>query len=145
MRHLIIYGIILALLLIMMQFVQYRLLIIRHADTWYTGVVALVCCAAGIWAGLRWHRRQAPLPETNTPDLNVEMGHAAIIKLGITPRELEVLRHIANGLSNQQIADTMYVSLNTVKTHTSHVFAKLDVQRRTQAIQKAKELGILGT
>ncbi len=63
--------------------------------------------------------------------------------LGITPREIEVLRLMAEGLSNQEIADRMFVSLNTVKTHSSNVFSKLDVQRRTQAIQKAKDLGIL--
>ena len=63
---------------------------------------------------------------------------------GLTPRELEVLQLIAQGLSNQEIADRLFLSLNTVKTHTSNVFSKLDVQRRTQAIQKAKELGLLG-
>lgn len=71
---------------------------------------------------------------------------AVLEQLGITPRELEVLEWMARGLSNQEIAAQMFVSLNTVKTHASNVFAKLGVQRRTQAIQQAKELGIeLGT
>ena len=68
----------------------------------------------------------------------------ALSDWNITPREYEVLQLIAQGLSNQEIAERLFLSLNTVKTHTSNVFSKLDVQRRTQAIQKAKELGLLG-
>jgi DNA-binding NarL/FixJ family response regulator len=147
MRRIILYGIVLALLLVFMQYVQYRVLFIRHADSLYTGIVALVCCVVGIWAGLRWTYRYVP---QNTNEMErprapypYPINDLTITQLGITPREMEVLRLMASGLSNQEIADKMFVSLNTVKTHTSNIFSKLDVQRRTQAIQKAKELGIL--
>jgi two-component system, NarL family, response regulator LiaR len=145
MRRIILYSIVLALLLIFMQYVQYRVLLIRHADSLYTGIVALICCAVGIWAGLRWtHKHEhSKSNESITPEVSYTINEAALTQLGITPREIEVLRHMAAGLSNQEIADKMFVSLNTIKTHGSNVFSKLAVQRRTQAIQKAKDLGIL--
>lgn len=149
MRRIILYSIILGLLLVLMQYVQYRFLFIRRADSVYTGIVAAVCCAAGIWGGWRWNyaRRNTPAPETShlLPDSAVTDTNAddIIAHLGLTPREVEVLQYIAKGLSNQEIADTMFVSLNTVKTHISNVFSKLDVQRRTQAIQKVKSMGLL--
>lgn len=145
MRQILLYGLILGLLLAFMQFIQYRLVFIQHAESVYTGLVALVCCIAGIWAGhkiaSKWNPQSAepaPLvPATAVPDEKV------LARWNITPRELEVLQLIAQGLSNQEIAGRLFLSLNTVKTHTSNVFSKLDVQRRTQAIQKAKELGLL--
>ena len=144
MRQIILYSISLALLLLFMQYFHYRLVLIRHTESVYTGVVALVCCAAGIWAGNqiagKWNRKQpAVVPEKEQP----APDEKALAALNITPREYEVLQLIAEGLSNQEIAERLFLSLNTVKTHTSNVFSKLDVQRRTQAIQKAKEMGIL--
>jgi two-component system, NarL family, response regulator LiaR len=145
MRRIILYSIVLALLLVLMQYVQYRVLLIRHADSLYTGIVALICCVVGIWAGLRWtHKQEQPkINEKAALDIPHTANDAAIAQLGITPREMEVIRYMAAGLSNQEIADKMFVSLNTIKTHSSNVFSKLAVQRRTQAIQKAKDLGIL--
>ncbi len=146
MRQILLYGLILGLLLVFMQFIQYRLVFMQHAESVYTGLVAGVCCIAGIWAGhkiaAKWNQKpDAPgsvvLPTVEPPDEKVLAG------LHITPRELEVLQLIAQGLSNQEIAGRLFLSLNTVKTHTSNVFSKLDVQRRTQAIQKGKELGLL--
>lgn len=148
-RRIILYSIVLGLLLVLMQYVQYRFLFIRRADSIYTGIVAAVCCAAGIWGGWRWNyaRRHNPAPETPLllPDSAVTDTNpeAVIARLGLTPREMEVLQHMSKGLSNQEIADAMFVSLNTVKTHISNVFSKLDVQRRTQAIQKVKSMGLL--
>lgn len=66
-------------------------------------------------------------------------------KLGLSKRELEVLQLIADGHSNQEIADLLFVSLNTAKTHISHIYAKLGVSRRTQAVQKARALAALST
>ncbi len=147
MRRIILYSIVLGLLLVLMQYVQYRFLFIRRADSVYTGIVAAVCCAAGIWGGWRWNyaRRHTPAPELplNLPNSAGTNTEAVIARLGLTPREVEVLQYLSKGLSNQEIADAMFVSLNTVKTHISNVFSKLDVQRRTQAIQKVKSLGLL--
>jgi two-component system, NarL family, response regulator LiaR len=126
---------VLGLLLALMQMVQYRFLFIQRADSLYTGVVATVCAAVGIWAGMRLTQKAAPPPQpTPVPDT---------AQHSLSQRELEVLQHMARGLSNQEIADTMFVSLNTVKTHVSNIFSKLGVQRRTQAIQKAQNDGIL--
>jgi DNA-binding NarL/FixJ family response regulator len=143
MRQILLYGLILGLLLVFMQFIQYRLVFMQHSESVYTGLAAVVCCIAGIWGGhkiaSKWNGKQEqPARLAPAPDEKV------LADLNITPRELEVLQLIAEGLSNQEIANRLFLSLNTVKTHTSNVFAKLDVQRRTQAIQKAKELGVLG-
>ncbi len=140
----VLYGLALGLLLAALQFFQYRWMLLRHAEGWYIGLVALLFAAVGIWAGMVWNRKKMPsAPSATPPAPTPERPKAAVLEhLGITPRELEVLEWMARGLSNQEIADRMFVSLNTVKTHASNVFAKLGVQRRTQAIQQAKELGI---
>ncbi|MCC6279229.1 MAG: response regulator transcription factor [Saprospiraceae bacterium] len=143
MRQIILYGLILGLLLVVMQFFQYRLIFMQHSESVYTGLAAVICCIAGIWGGHKiastWSKKEEePARLSLLPDEKV------LVSLNITPRELEVLQLIAQGLSNQEIATRLFLSLNTVKTHTSNVFSKLDVQRRTQAIQKAKELGLLG-
>lgn len=64
-------------------------------------------------------------------------------KLGLSSREMEVLQLMAQGLSNQEIADKLFLSVPTVKTHSSNLFFKLDVKRRTQAIEKARQLKII--
>lgn len=142
---LILYGVALGLLLAALQFFQYRLMILEHAEEWYIGLVALLFTALGIWAGKKLTGKKAPAPTAALPSVapGFRPKEEMLEKLGITPRELEVLEWMAQGLSNQEIADKLYVSLNTVKTHTSNVLAKLDAQRRTQAIQKAKLLGLL--
>ncbi len=137
------YGVALGLLLAALQFFQYRWLLLHRAEEWYVGLVALLFAAVGIWAGTVWNRKKTLPAAPVAPDLTPERPKAAVLEqLGITPRELEVLEWMARGLSNQEIAAQMFVSLNTVKTHASNVFAKLGVQRRTQAIQQAKALGI---
>lgn len=151
------YGLVLGLLLATLQFFEYRWLLMRHAEGWYIGLVALLFATVGIWAGLRWNASQGkakgegkngkgqklvPHP-TGAAAEPFRPKAEALERLGITPRELEVLEWMARGLSNQEIAERMFVSLNTVKTHASNVFAKLGAQRRTQAIQQAKELGLL--
>ncbi|MBK8194846.1 MAG: DNA-binding response regulator [Lewinellaceae bacterium] len=139
------YGLILGLLLAALQYFQYRLLIMEHAEHWYIGIVALLFMVVGVWAGGKIARKKRQKPEEPVPEIGAAvLPKARVLEgLGITPREYEVLELIAQGLSNQEIADRLFVSLNTVKTHTSNVFGKLDAQRRTQAIQKAKALGLL--
>ena len=140
----VLYGLALGLLLAALQFFEYRWMLMRHAEEWYVGLVALLFAAVGIWAGTVWNRKKSPAaPAAIASAAAPERSKAAVLEqLGITPRELEVLEWMARGLSNQEIADRMFVSLNTVKTHASNVFAKLGAQRRTQAIQQAKALGI---
>jgi len=142
---LLLYGFVLGLSLAALQFFRYKLIVLEHAEQWYVGLVALLFTALGIWAGNKLTRHKRTVPAAGLPVEKKSFGprEEALEKLGITPREYEVLELVAQGLSNQEIADRLFVSLNTVKTHASNVFGKLDAQRRTQAIQKAKTLGLL--
>ncbi len=148
MRQIVLYGLILGALFLLLQYIQYRLLFLQHAESIYTGVVAAICCVAGIWAGVvltrKFQKKAAPdLEQTQQVSPAFSSNEKSILAFNISQRELEVLQLMADGLSNQQIADALFISLNTVKTHTSNVFSKLDVQRRTQAIQKAKALELI--
>lgn len=139
--NILLYGLSLGLLLAALQFSQFRLLTFGNEEEWYMGLVAVLFAVLGIWAGGKLTQRKNIVPSFHqTP---FQPNAAVLEKYSITPRELEVLVQMAQGLSNQEIADKLFVSLNTVKTHSSNVFAKLGVQRRTQAIQRAKELGLL--
>jgi two-component system, NarL family, response regulator LiaR len=142
------YGVVLGLLLAVLQYFQYRWIILDNALEWYFGLIALLFTAVGIWAGGKLttgKKAEARAPERlEVSNPNDFIPNSKMLeRLNITPREYEALTLVAQGLSNREIADRMYVSLNTVKTHTSNVFSKLDAQRRTQAVSKAKELGLL--
>jgi ATP/maltotriose-dependent transcriptional regulator MalT len=106
----------------------------------YLGLVAVVFIALGAWIGWRLtHKKTVNAVSSDTFSIDAD----ELKRLGITKREYEVLENIALGLSNQEIADKLFVSTSTIKTHLSSLFLKLDARRRTQAIQKAKELRIL--
>ncbi|MBI1224368.1 MAG: DNA-binding response regulator [Bacteroidetes bacterium] len=146
-RTIVYYGIALALLLGFLKYIEYHYIIKDLSMEFYLGIVALFFSGLGVWAGLRWankHEKSAKSANspttTSTAPPDVE---ASLSKLGISKREHEVLCLIAEGHSNQEIADQLFLSLNTVKSHSSNLFSKLDVKRRTQAIQRAKELGLL--
>ena len=141
------YGVALGLLLAALQFGRYRFMVLDNAQELYIGLIALVFTVVGIWAGNRItlrHPSSTPAPAALQPLEGPDLDRV-LEKLTITRREYEVLQHIAQGLSNQEIADRMFVSLNTIKTHTSNLFSKLDAQRRTQAVQKARALGLLAS
>lgn len=137
-RTILIYGVAMAVLIGLLKFVEYRFIVRDIPLEIYVGVVAVTFTALGIWAGLRLTRPK--VIETGTPFL---LDETNLRKVGISKREYEVLELIAQGLSNQEIADKLFVSVSTVKTHTANIFAKLDARRRTQAIQRAKELHII--
>lgn len=139
------YGLVLGLCLVALQFFQYKLILLRNAEQWYIGLIALFFMVSGIWAGRKLSRNKQPvIPDAATsPEIQARCEQEVADKFGITRRELEVLELVAQGLSNQEIADRLFVSLNTVKTHTSNVFSKLDARRRTEAIRKAKAAGLL--
>jgi DNA-binding NarL/FixJ family response regulator len=141
-RHVLIYGLLGGILIALLQWTQYRFLVVEHSLEIYGGLVAAIFAGLGIWLGQRiaGKRPQPALadpPAPALPDTTRRDG------LGITPREFEILELIAKGLSNREIAATLYVSENTVKTHSSRVFDKLGAKRRTQAVQLGKELGLL--
>lgn len=142
-QTIIIYGLALAILIFLLKFLEYRFFVRDLSLEFYLGSVAIVFTVLGIWAGLRLTSKKT-IAITQTviqPDFQFDL--ARLEKLGISKREYEVLELMAKGLSNQEIADRLFVSLNTVKTHSSNLFLKLEVKRRTQAIQKAKELQLI--
>lgn len=139
-RTIIIYGIAMAVLLALLKFVEYKYFVRDIPLEFYIGLVAVMFTTIGIWAGLRLTRPRVIEVEVQAP---FERDENVIKKLGISKREYEVLELIAEGLSNQDIADRLFVSTSTVKTHVSNVLAKLDAGRRTEAIARAKEMHII--
>lgn len=153
-KHIIIYGCCLALLLLLLQWAEYKLLIIDHATEVYITLIAILFTMLGIWLAAKLMK---PKTEIRTETVVVEKevyisrsendsfipNNGMIERLGISERELEVLHLVAAGYSNQEIAEKLFLSLHTIKTHTSRLFEKLDVKRRTQAIEKAKRLNII--
>jgi two-component system, NarL family, response regulator LiaR len=142
------YGASLALLLFLLRWLQLRFIVIDHAFEIYIGAIAVIFTALGIWLALKLTK---PKVKTVIVEKEVFVNNGAgftanereIEKLGISKRELEVLQLMARGLSNQEIAAQLFVSLPTVKTHSSKLFEKLDVKRRTQAVEKGRQLGII--
>jgi len=137
-RTIIIYGIAMAALVGLLKLVEYKYFVRDIPLEFYIGLVAVLFTAIGIWAGLRLTRPK--VIDTSGPFV---LDEANLQKLGISKREFEVLELVSNGLSNQEIAEKLFVSTSTIKTHISNLFAKLDANRRTQAIRRAKELHII--
>ena len=145
-RHVPIYGLIGGILISLLKWTEYRFLVIEHSLEIYGGLIAATFAVLGIWLGLKLTGtrqriivKEVPVPARKTfvPDERKRED------LGITRRELEILELIAQGMSNREIAEKLYVSENTVKTHSSRVFDKLGAKRRTQAVQLGKEFGLL--
>jgi len=153
-RHVLIFGLVGGLLIAILQYTEYRFVVIEHSVELYSALVAILFAAFGIWLGLRITRSreivretvvvkevpvpaEVPSPEPFTPNTVQQQT------LGITARELEILTLVARGLSNREIASQLFVSENTVKTHCARAFDKLGAARRTQAVQRGKELGLL--
>jgi NarL family two-component system response regulator LiaR len=147
--HLAIYGACSGLLIVAMQYVEYRFLVVQHSVEIYGALIAAAFAAVGIWFGLKITGRPVIVKEVPVevrvpaPSGPFTPDTARIEALGLTPRELEVLQLIADGLSNKEMAERLFVSENTVKTHASRVFDKLGAGRRTQAVQMAKSQGLI--
>jgi NarL family two-component system response regulator LiaR len=137
-KTILLYGLVLAALTALLKFIEYRYFVSDLSIEYYLGAVAVLFTGLGVWAGLRLTRRKVVLVN---PDFKLD--EVELERRGISKREHEVLELMSQGLSNQEIADKLFVSLNTVKTHSSSLFAKLGARRRTQAIQRAKELRLL--
>jgi DNA-binding CsgD family transcriptional regulator len=142
----ILYGLSLAVLLLLLKWLEWHFIIINHAFEIYAGAIALVFTGLGIWLAIKL---VTPKVKTVIVEKQVFAGpdfilnQAEVNRLRLSTRELEVLQLIADGLSNRQIAERLFVSLNTIKTHTSNLFLKMEVERRTQAIEAAKRLGLI--
>ena len=152
-RHVLIFGLVGGLLIATLQYTEYRFVVIEHSVELYGALVAILFAAFGIWLGLRITRRRETIvvrevlvPASGPgaePASPFAPNAAQQQRHGITARELEILTLIAHGLSNREIAAQLFVSENTVKTHCSRAFDKLGAARRTQAVQRGKELGLL--
>ncbi len=145
-RHVLMYGLIGGILIALLQWTEYRFLVVEHSIEIYGGLIAATFAVLGIWLGLKLTAkrqtivvREVPVPAEGTfiPDERKRED------LHITRREHENLELIAQGLSNREIAEKLFVSESTVKTHSSRVFDKLGARRRTQAVQLGKEFGLL--
>ena len=145
-KHVLLYGLLGGVLIVALKLIEYRWLVVEHSIEIYGGLIAALFASLGIWLGLRLTRRTETVivREVEVPaPVNFVRDEGKVQALGLTPRELEILGFIAEGLSNKEIAERAYVSENTVKTHSSRVFEKLGARRRTQAVQLAKELRLI--
>jgi len=149
-KHIFLYGTIGGILIAALKWSEYRFLVIDHSIEIYSGLIAATFAAVGIWLGLKLTRKRERIVVKEVP-VTVPVPMAAPFcpneakreELAITPREMEILELIAQGMSNREIAGKLFVSENTVKTHSSRVFDKLGARRRTQAVQLGKEFGLL--
>lgn len=136
-KVILLYGILLALLGFFLAALKYNFLIRELAIEFYVGIVALAFTSLGIWMGSKLVRKKSVEYEPFV------FNEAARQELGITAREIEVLQLMSGGHSNQEIAEQLFLSLHTVKTHVSRLLSKLDATRRTDAIRKARSLQLI--
>lgn len=147
-RNVIAYGLLLGLLVFLLKWLEARFIFTDHRLEWFAGAIAILFTGLGIWLALKLVKpkvhtvvveKEVLVPQTNPPVVDPK----AIEACQLSPRELDVLGLMARGLSNEEIAEQLFVSINTVKTHSSNIYVKLDVKRRTQAVEKAKRLNII--
>jgi DNA-binding CsgD family transcriptional regulator len=147
-RQILIYGLIGGVLITLLKWTEYRFLVIERSVEIYGALTALTFAILGIWLGLKLTKTKEKIVvrevAVHTPAAKpFVLDDRKRKDLGITRRELDILELIAQGMSNREIAEKLFVSENTVKTHSSRVFDKLGAKRRTQAVQLGKEFGLL--
>lgn len=134
-RAIVIYAIILAAAVFLLEWVEYQYMARVFSTEIYIILIGLGFAALGLWVGRALTPRAAPA--------EFSLNQAALTSLGITKREHAVLEHLATGQSNKQIAESLHISPNTVKSHVAKLYEKLEVSQRLQAVQKAKELSLI--
>jgi len=145
-RTILICGLLGGVLIAVLRWSEYQFLVIDHSVEIYAALVAAVFAGLGIWLGIKLTRprvaaAEEPVAEpAGTPFVPDDRKRD---DLGITRREMEILELVAQGLSNREIAEKLFVSENTVKTHCSRAFDKLGARRRTEAVQLGKKFGLL--
>jgi DNA-binding CsgD family transcriptional regulator len=145
-KHTILYAVALALLLLLLKWLELKLIIVDNAYEIYMGAIAVFFTVLGIWLALKLTKPKTVVVEkqvyvNNRPEFII--NQTEVEKLGLSKRELDVLQLMAEGLSNQEISERLFVSLNTIKTHSAKVFEKMEVKRRTQAVEMGKRLSII--
>jgi DNA-binding CsgD family transcriptional regulator len=146
-KQVVIYGVGGGVLIALLKMIEYKHFVHEYPGEVYGGLLAVIFTIVGVYLGLKWTGPQKEVVVIK----EVRVRHSEPFALnadnlreaGLTPRELEILGLIAQGLSNREIGEKLFVSENTVKTHSSRVFEKLGVNRRVQAVQKGKELGLI--
>ena len=154
-KQVLIFGLVGGVLVTLLQWTEFHFVVLEHSIAIYGVLIAILFAGAGIWLGTRLLAPRERIRErivdrivevvvpASAPTANFATDDAVRERLGITRRELEVLELVARGLSNREIGETLFVSENTVKTHCSRAFDKLGARRRTEAVQRSKELGLL--
>ena len=153
-RQVLIFGLVGGVLVTLLQWTEFHFLVLEHSIAIYSVLIAILFASAGIWLGTKLlaprerirERIVDRIVEVPAPSIPVQPSprdDTVRERLGITRREMEILELVAQGLSNREIGETLFVSENTVKTHCSRAFDKLGARRRTQAVQRSKELGLL--
>ncbi|MGC2476081.1 MAG: response regulator transcription factor [Candidatus Sulfotelmatobacter sp.] len=142
-RDILIYGVSGGVLITVLKLTEYRFLVVEHSVEIYSGLIAALFAGLGIWLGLTLTRKKVQIVQRPVAAEPFAPDGQRLAELTITPRELEILGLIAAGLSNREIADRLFVSENTVKTHSSRLFDKLGAKRRTQAVQLGKEAHLI--
>lgn len=147
-KDIMLYGLSMAAFMFILNWLELRFVVYDHGFELFIGFIALGFTALGIWLASKLSKPkvQTIVVEKEIPVLKTEHFEpdmAAIQRLDLSKREVEVLNLMAKGLSNQEIATTLFVSLSTIKTHNQSLFVKLDVKRRTQAIERARALQII--
>jgi len=127
------YGLLMGVLLLLLEVIQYKVTLREIGTEIFGAIIASVFLALGVWIGITIYQKKSL------------SGQLAKRKMGLSTREIEVLGLLALGHSNKEIADKLFVSINTIKTHISSIYQKLHVSRRTQAVQRAQELKIIAT
>jgi len=153
-KQVLIFGLVGGVLVTLLQWTEFHFVVLEHSVAIYGVLIAILFAGAGIWLGTRLLAPRERIRERivdriveisvpAAPTPNFAVDDTARERLGITRRELEILGLVARGLSNREIGETLFVSENTVKTHCSRAFDKLGARRRTEAVQRSKELGLL--
>ena len=146
MKRILLYGTIGGILIALLKLIEYQHFVRAYPGELYGGLVAVIFTAVGIYFGVRSARRKEVIV---VKEVRVREGGPFVLnaeklkEFGLTQREHEILGLIAQGLSNREIGEKLFVSENTVKTHSSRLFDKLSVNRRVQAVQKGKDLGLI--
>jgi DNA-binding CsgD family transcriptional regulator len=147
-KQVLIFGLVGGVLVTLLQWTEFHFVVLEHSVAIYGVLIAILFACAGIWLGTRLLAPRERIVEVEiavptAPTPRVAVDDTVRERLGITRRELEILELVARGLSNREIGETLFVSENTVKTHCSRAFDKLGARRRTEAVQRSKELGLL--
>lgn len=143
-KETILYSLLMGIALIALRFLETRFFVFDYTVEFFVGGLALLFTALGIWLALKLAKPKTVVVEKHLrAPTEFLLDENQMESLGISKRELEVLQLMAKGCSNSEIASQLFVSLNTVKTHVSNIFSKLEVGRRTQAVEKAKQLRLI--